>query len=178
MCENNIKDSYTIVVSGDSISKGIVYDEEQSKYIVLKENYVDLLQGKLKGIIHNTSRFGSTIIKGVSKLKNYIFKENPDIVLIEYGGNDCDYNWDEVAENPDANHVPKTDFKLFEISLKETIDFLKCNKITPVLMTLPPLNADMYFKWVCKNNPIAKVNILKWLGSVTKIYCSCLKVMN
>ncbi|WHH61103.1 SGNH/GDSL hydrolase family protein [Petroclostridium sp. X23] len=170
MSERNVKDSYSIVVSGDSISRGVIYDEVQKKYIVLKENYVDLLRGKLKGIIYNTSRFGSTISKGVRKLKSHILKESPDIVLIEYGGNDCDYNWDEVAENPDASHVPKTDFEIFESFLKETIAYLKSSSITPVLMTLPPLNADMYFKWVCKNNPLAKVNVLKWLGSVTKIY--------
>lgn len=37
-------------------------------------------------------------------------------------------------------------------------------------MNLPPLNADRYFNWISKNNPVAKENILKWLGSVTKIY--------
>ena len=26
---------------------------------------------------------------------------NPDLVLIEYGGNDCDYKWDEVARRPE-----------------------------------------------------------------------------
>lgn len=170
MMEKIMKDNYKIIISGDSISKGVVYDEVKSKYIVLEDNYVDLLQDKIKGIVHNTSQFGSTIIKGINKLKRNVFKENPDIVIIEYGGNDCDYNWDEVAQNPDADHVPRTDFKIFESYLKETIELLKNNKIIPVLMTLPPLNADKYFEWVSKNSPLAKSNILKWLGSVNKIY--------
>ena len=37
-------------------------------------------------------------------------------------------------------------------------------------MTLPPLNADMYFEWISKSSSTAKSNILKWLGSITKIY--------
>lgn len=159
-----------IVVSGDSISKGVVYDENKKKYIILEENYVELLRDKLNGIIHNTSRFGSTIIKGLQKLKNSIFSEKPDIVLIEYGGNDCDFNWDEIARNPYAVHLPRTDFHTFEKALLEAVAFVRSNKCIPVLMNLPPLNADRYLNWISKNNPAARENILKWLGSVTKIY--------
>lgn len=159
-----------IVVSGDSISKGVVYDENKKKYIILQENYVELLRGKLNGIVHNVSHFGSTLIKGIRSLKNNIFSDKPDIVLIEYGGNDCDFNWEEIARDPDGVHKPKTDFQIFENALRDAIDFIRKNKSIPVLMNLPPLNADGYFNWISKNNPVAKENILKWLGSVTKIY--------
>ncbi len=163
-------DSIKILVSGDSISKGVIYDETKSRYIVLPENYVDTISTKIKGSIKNISKFGSTLIRGISKLENHIGKENPDIVLIEYGGNDCTFNWDEVADNPDANHLPQTDIRLFETALHETIKMLKNIKVTPVLMTLPPLNAEKYLEWVSKNNPLTQGNILKWLGNVSEIY--------
>jgi len=158
------------LVSGDSISRGVIFDEIKNRYVVLADNYVSLLQNKLNGVVYNTAKFGNTLIKGIGRLKNDIVKDTPDIVLIEYGGNDCDYNWDEIADHPEAVHEPKNDFNQFEKQLTETVEFLKLNKIIPVLMTLPPLNADRYLKWVSKNNPLAEVNILKWLGSVTKIY--------
>jgi acyl-CoA thioesterase I len=164
------KSGYNCLVSGDSISKGVIYDEEAMKYIVLDNNYVTLLQSKLKGIVHNTSRFGSTIVKGISRLKSEILKSSPNIVLIEYGGNDCDFDWNEIAVNPEIHHNPKTDLSTFEKYLQDIINGLKEKAITPVLMTLPPLDADRYFKWISKNNPLAEVNILKWLGSFTKIY--------
>ncbi len=170
MSYKNIKDNCTILVSGDSISKGIIYDETKNRYIVLQENYVNLISQKFKGSIKNISRFGSTITRGINKLEEYIGKENPDIVLIEYGGNDCAFNWDEVADNPDADHLPQTEVGIFETSLRETIELLRNIKITPVLMSLPPLNADMYFKWISKNNPLTQSNILKWLGNVPRIY--------
>ncbi|NLG89108.1 MAG: SGNH/GDSL hydrolase family protein [Clostridiaceae bacterium] len=160
----------TILVSGDSISKGVIYDESKNKYSILQDNYVDLLRNKLNGIIYNTSRFGNTIIKGIQKLKDSIFKHKPDIVLIEYGGNDCDFNWDEISKDPFADHAPHTGFEKFEKTLFDTVSFIKEKGITPVLMSLPPLNADRYLDWISKNNPIVKTNILKWLGSVTKIY--------
>lgn len=170
LSDKSMKDLLKIVVSGDSISKGVIYDEIKKKYIILEENYVNILSTKLNGIIYNTSRFGSTIIKGIQKLKNNLFSEKPDIVLIEYGGNDCDFNWDEIAANPDADHTPRTDFVTFEKTLRETVAFVRENKSIPVLMNLPPLDADGYLNWISKNNPVAKMNIMKWLGSVTKIY--------
>ncbi|ANS73331.1 G-D-S-L family lipolytic protein [Paenibacillus yonginensis] len=158
------------IVSGDSISKGVVYDEDRSKYVILEENYVSLLQDKLKGAVRNTARFGNTLMRGINSLKKDISKDKPNIVLIEYGGNDCDFNWQEIAANPEAEHHPKTDFNLFERMLTETIEYLRGQQITPILMNLPPLNADNYFKWVSGSNPAAESNIMKWLGSVTKIY--------
>lgn len=138
MREEIMRDPVKIVVSGDSISKGVIYDEMKKKYIILEENYVDIVRKKLNGIITNTSRFGSTLIKGIQKLKNNIFKEKPDVVLIEYGGNDCDFNWDEIAENPDIKHFPRTDFEIFETTLVETVNLVKENRGIPVLMNLPP----------------------------------------
>jgi len=170
MSENDNKDSYKIMVSGDSISKGVIFDEGKSKYVILEDNYINLLQNKLNGIIRNTAKFGNTIIKGVSKLKDDVLRDGPDIVLMEYGGNDCDLNWDEVSNNPNADHQPKTDFDTFEIKLREALNFLKNNNIIPVVMTLPPLNADRYLKWISKNDLLTETNILKYIGSATRIY--------
>jgi acyl-CoA thioesterase I len=164
------KNEIKYMVSGDSISKGVIYDEQRHKYVVLENNYVSLLQQKLKGAVHNTARFGNTLMKGLTNLKRDVEKDKPHIVLIEYGGNDCDFNWNEIAERPDAEHSPKTDFNMFEKMLTEAIQFVKSQQIIPVLMSLPPLNADKYFQWVSRNDPEAEKNILKWLGSVTKIY--------
>src|SRR5665648_70883 len=104
MSENDSEHRYKFMVSGDSISKGVIFDEEKSKYVILEGNYINLLKSKFNGIIQNTARFGNTIIKGVSKLKDDVLRHNPDIVLLEYGGNDCDFNWNEVSNNPNADH--------------------------------------------------------------------------
>lgn len=170
MAQYNGKQLYNFLVSGDSISKGIVFDAIQSKYVILENNYIAMIQRRLDGMIRNTARFGNTIIKGMKKLKDDVLHDSPDIVLIEYGGNDCDFNWHEVSSNPEADHQPKTDFNIFESKLKEAVNFLKSSNIVPVLLTLPPLNADSYLKWISKNDPLIETNILKYLGSVTKIY--------
>lgn len=157
-------------MTGDSISRGVVYDEEKGKYTVLDDGFVSLVQTHLKGLVHNVSRFGSTLIRGIGKLGSEIAKQQPDVVLIEYGGNDCDFVWKDIAAHPDQTHVPQTELDKFEETLSQTVASLKEQKIEPVLMSLPPLNADSYLKWVSQQDPQTEGIILKWLGSVTKIY--------
>lgn len=164
------KEGYSVVLCGDSISKGVIYDENKGKYVMLEDSYPNLLQNKLKGVIHNAAKFGNTILRAAGRLQNDVLKKNPDIVVIEFGGNDCDFNWDEIAKNPLENHNPNTDFNIFQKSLRNLVESLRSSGIVPVLMTLPPLDADRYFKWVSHDSSSAGDKILTWLGSVSKIY--------
>ena len=166
----NEKDNYNFVLYGDSISKGVVYDDKKGKYIISEESYSNLLQNTLKGVIHNASRFGNTIIRAAGKLQNDVLKKNPDIVIIEFGGNDCDFKWEEIAQDPYGQHEPNTDFNIFQKSLKSLIELFEKSGIVPVLMTIPPLDADRYFKWISKNSTLIGEKILTWLGSISKIY--------
>ncbi|MCM1565524.1 MAG: SGNH/GDSL hydrolase family protein [Dehalobacter sp. 4CP] len=165
-----LKENYTFLIVGDSISKGVIYNEDQGKYSLLDRNYVSLVQNSLKGMVYNAAKFGNTIKKGIERLNRDVSKTCPDIVLIEFGGNDCDFDWMQIANDPMAEHEPKTDFNVFGKMLTDTIISLKNNNIIPVLMTLPPLDADRYFKWISKNSNEIGKSILIWLGSVTKIY--------
>jgi lysophospholipase L1-like esterase len=164
------KDSFNFVLCGDSISKGVIFDEEKNKYVTIEENYANLLKNKLNGVIYNAGRFGNTITRAIGKLQNDVIKNNPDIVIIEFGGNDCDFRWNEIAENPFADHEPNTDFAIFQNSLKNLISHLRSIGAVPVLMSLPPLDPDKYFKWISHNSSTAAEKILTWLGSVNKIY--------
>lgn len=165
-----VKENYNFLVLGDSISRGIIYREEKGKYVPTKESYVGLIQNKLKGTVNNVAKFGNTLLRGMERLQKELIKNKPDVVFIEFGGNDCDFNWQEVAENPHAEHEPKTNFDIFKTQLKVLIRDLESMNIIPALMTLPPLDPDRYFKWISHGNEEMGKNILKWLGSVSKIY--------
>jgi acyl-CoA thioesterase-1 len=170
MSIDNAGSNYTIVVAGDSISEGIIYDEKKEKYTILSANYVNLLKSTINGYIKNISKFGDTLLKGAQKLREYLSKNKSDVVIIEFGGNDCDFYWEEISKNPNGNHKPKTDIDIFKEKLNELIKFLNFSHIISILMTLPPLNANNYFKWISKNNEEVGKNILEWLGSIDKIY--------
>lgn len=164
------KDNYSITLLGDSISKGVIYDDEKNRYVILKDSFCSIIEKRLSGVVHNAGKFGSTIIKGSKRLYDVLTKETPDIVLIEFGGNDCDFNWEEIALKPFDSHEPNTPLTLFENTLRNIISSLKDKNVIPVLMTLPPLDAEKYFKWVSKNREDNARNILTWLGNVRNIY--------
>ena len=151
-------------IFGDSILKGVVYREELDRYVPLEPNGFDRL-GRLLGMtFQNNALFGCTVTKGMQLLRKAIRKGLCcDGVLLEYGGNDCDFLWDEVSARPDDEHVPKTSLETFEQTLKEMIALLESLHVVPVLMTLPPIHAERYLSHICRNG-LSQSNILHWLG--------------
>lgn len=158
-----------ILVAGDSIGKGVVYDEKRRRYVHSAKGFCDLLTPYMAGALYNTARFGQTIGPGLERLSRDIKSIKPDMVWIEFGGNDCNFNWEEVAAAPDKTHIPATPISEYEDTLDKLIWFCIEQGATPVLMSLPPLDAERFFTWVGKDEPM-RANILKWLGTVMQIY--------
>ncbi|QAA33777.1 SGNH/GDSL hydrolase family protein [Clostridium manihotivorum] len=166
----DVKEKYNVVAYGDSITRGVVYDNEKSRYTNIKDCFVNLVSTSINGTVYNAGRFGNTIKRGISKIYGDVIKKSPDIVLIEFGGNDCDFNWKDVAEKPTEDHQPNTDIPTFKDILLNMIDTVKSSGATPILMTLPPLDSERYFKWITRNDKSFQDNILKWLGTEDIIY--------
>ncbi|HLP15277.1 MAG TPA: SGNH/GDSL hydrolase family protein [Bacteroidota bacterium] len=164
------KDKYTIVVYGDSISRGIIFDDIKQKHALLLDNFSHLLRDQLRGVVFNAAKFGSTLVEGLQRLQNDVLRRKPDIVLIEFGGNDCDYNWDAIAEDPSREFHPNTECMVFHDLLSGLVVKLNSLNIVPVLVTLPPLDPDKYFRWISRNSEQAKHNILQFIGSISHIY--------
>ncbi|HZK69982.1 MAG TPA: SGNH/GDSL hydrolase family protein [Clostridia bacterium] len=159
-----------IAVYGDSILKGIMLDKDSHKYYFSKESVAKSVEELLPVHIQNNSKFGCNIQKGYQQLKSALDKGlNCDIVLLEYGGNDCDYDWAEVSTKPKENHLPHTPIDLFEQTYREIIFELKEHNIKPLMMSLPPIDAEKYINWITRNG-LSKENITKWLGDVQMIY--------
>lgn len=165
-----LKQHCTIVVFGDSISRGVIFDEEKHRHSLLLDSFTNLVKQHLAGVVINAAKFGSTLVDGLQRLQNDVLQKKPDIVLIEFGGNDCDFPWEEMAADPSILRQPKTERKTFYELLKELVTKLNEMEIVPVLVSLPPLDAEKYFRWVSKNSELAQQNILKYIGSVSRIY--------
>ncbi|MFA6468064.1 MAG: SGNH/GDSL hydrolase family protein [Bacteroidota bacterium] len=165
-----LKEHCTIVVFGDSISRGVVYDEEKHRHSLILESFTNLVKEHLRGAVFNAAKFGNTIVEGLQRLQNDVLQKKPDIVLIEFGGNDCDFQWDAIAENPAGEFHPKTECKTFYQHLRELVGQLNSMDIIPVLVSLPPLDAEKYFQWISKNSDQAQKNILKYIGNISRIY--------
>jgi len=107
--------------------------------------------------------FGSTISKGIQLLQRSIDRGlSCEVALVEYGGNDCDYPWADIAENPSGEFSPNTPLEVFAKTMHEMLDTLQAKKIQPILMTLPPIDSMRYLNHICRNG-LNKEAILNWL---------------
>jgi len=159
-----------ISVWGDSVTKSVVFDEVKGRYETLKISVAAQCAKIFNMDIDNNSRFGATVTKGHKSLTRALERGvECDAIILEYGGNDCDYNWNEVALDPDAPHVPNTPLDAFRQTYLHMIDAVRKKGIQPVLLSLPPLDADRYFKWITRTG-ISRENILRFLGDIGHIY--------
>ncbi len=158
------------IVWGDSVLRGVFYDESRERYSVLKDTAVSKVSDNLGIEIVNRAKMGMTIEGGLSLIESDLKRGlSADVALIEFGGNDSDFDWKAISENPAALHLPKTPIDIFESHLRTIIQKLRSNGIYTVLATLPPIVADKYFDFIARAG-LNKDNILKWLGDKYHIY--------
>lgn len=157
-----------VYIYGDSILKGILLNKETKRYYTMK-NTIKELEKYFPFKIENKSKFGRTIDKGYKEIKSMLNKNTDcDIVVLEYGGNDCDHKWGEISIDPNKNHTPNTDIEKFEQIYFNIITDLKSKGIEPVIMSLPPIDSQKYFNWIIENGG-DKNNVLTWLNDKERI---------
>lgn len=152
-----------ISIFGDSISKGVVFDPSRQRYSILPQNFVTLAGKALSLHTKNLSRFGCTIDKGLSLVESH--PEDvaaSDITFLEYGGNDCDFHWDQIAQNPDGNFQPNTPLPEFTRLYGDTVDKVRAEGGNPVILNLPPIAHHKFLDWFSRG--LDRNAILKWLG--------------
>lgn len=162
--------SNNVEIWGDSIMKGIVWDGSAGRYRASQVKAAENAARRLGLSVKNFSRMGCTSTKGFLLMK----KENPSqkdagAAILEFGGNDCDFNWSAISADPKGIHNPNTLLNVFEGQVREMIAFLRGRGIRTILTTLVPNHAERYFSFITGKGLNGK-NILSWLGDVHHIY--------
>jgi hypothetical protein len=162
--------SDSICIFGDSIMKGVIFDSIRGRYIYLKNSFLNILGRRNSSVrVDNFAKFGCTITAGKKIIEKHSDKlPGYRFTALEFGGNDCDFDWKSVSECPDGIHLPKTPLDEFESLYSKIIDDVSNSGSKPVLFSLPPLSAERYFAWISKG--LNAGNILRWLGDVGHIY--------
>lgn len=157
----------SICVLGDSIAKGVVFDSQRNRYAIAKDCFAAQIGKKLGAAVINQSKFGCTVTEGQHRFEKEREKlECCNTVYMNFGGNDSDFLWQEIAAVPDEEHEPKTGIAEFEQTYLSLIEEIKEAGITPVLLDLPPVDHVKYFSWISRN--LNSENILKWLGGTSE----------
>lgn len=142
-----------IAVYGDSILKGAITGTNSSQlFEIIRENSLALAAETLELELNNRSVFGSVALKTQKRLNRDIAAGlRADLIILESGGNDSDYDWAAVNENPAAFHTMRTSIEDFMRIFDEMITACRQNSITPLIMTLPPLAAERWFNHISRN---------------------------
>jgi lysophospholipase L1-like esterase len=159
-----------IALFGDSILKGIQTNPQNKRFHIDNHIDYDLIEKKHSLEILNYAKFGNTVTKGFSSISKRLSNNTLlcDAIIMDFGGNDCDYDWKAISEAPDEIHLPRTPIDVFINTYKMIIAKLNENGIRPILTTLPPLEPQKFFDWFCGG--LNKEAVLDWLGSINTIY--------
>lgn len=156
-----------ICIFGDSVAKGVVFDPIKNKYTFLKDNFINIAESMTANSFKNFAKFGCNIMKGAEILKKQEDKiKTYDYTILEFGNNDCDLNWNEVASAPKDSHLAQVPIDVFKEKYIEMIEKVRSLGSKPVLMNLQPLEPNKFFQWVSKD--LDKNNILDFLGGSTE----------
>lgn len=159
----------SVCIFGDSLAKGVVLDETRNRYQLLKHSFVHLMEQRRHWKVANYAKFGITVKKGEQILQNTPDDLSQyDYTVLEFGGNDCNFNWAEVAENPLAPHVCQTPLEQFQQTYEWMIEQVRTRGGKPVALSLPPIDAQRYFVQLSRG--LNADNILRFLGDIEHIY--------
>ena len=156
-----------ICAFGDSVMRGIVEDcsraADSIKYMISNLSFAELCSSRLGLEIKNFARFGGTINQGMDLVSKHDGEVSDSrYCVIEYGGNDCSYHWNEISEDPYSVHNPLTLLEDFRGQYSKLIDSLKQKGTAPVMLSLPLIDSERYFRHITKG--LNADNILTWLG--------------
>lgn len=159
-----------LYIFGDSILKGVYYSDEHAKHKLTRDQYALLAEAGFN--VHNHSLMGATVDAGLSALQKRCDTlsagEESPVILLEYGGNDCDYRWDEISASPDSIHEPRTPMEKFREFYGQLITYARSFGAKVYLCNLVPLDSPRYMQWISRN--LDKDAIMRWLGDSSMLY--------
>ncbi|MCF0137625.1 MAG: SGNH/GDSL hydrolase family protein [Oscillospiraceae bacterium] len=142
--------------------KGVVYDSEAGKYSLCREKLC-----VPEAEIINRSKMGATVEQGMKLIDRHLESCRDSVVILEYGGNDCNFNWAEVSEAPEAEHSCAVMPERFEKLYTEAAEKLLAAGAEVVISTLPPISAPKFMSFLSRG--LSSERIMSWLGDVERL---------
>ena len=159
-----------VTALGDSLTKGVILTEA-NKYSLTENSYLDIVSRELDLQISNYGRFGSTIDMGDAMIRRHSDEiATSEYTFIEYGGNDCDFDWMKIADSPMEDYTPNTRLEDFKTRFVKLIDKVRKLGSKPIIISLPPILSTPYFSFFSRlMSEEQKKNVINWLGGSTDI---------
>lgn len=155
-----------LLIFSDSVVKGVMH--ENGRYKLCDDH--DFTSLNTCGVeAHNYSKMGATIRTGLEIMQRKLTRcDDQTLILLSFGGNDCDYNWAEIAADPDGIHMPHTPPEEFVSLYRDAVALARTSGAEVAAASIVPIEATRYMKTISDGRDAA--NILKWLGDINRLY--------
>ena len=155
-----------IKIYGDSILKGVMYNEELQRYKLFGYRFDELTENGIE--VENNCKMGATIEQGYEIMQDTLEDCDEDtVVILEYGGNDCNYNWAAVAENPEGSFLPNTPAEKFQETYLKMVEYARSKGATVAICNLVPIDSNKFMNWISRG--LNFDNLMNWMGDVNRI---------
>ena len=152
---------------GDSIIRGAV--AQQKERLKLRADSTFQYLKELGFQVKNNAHIGATIKKGLQELSYRLpFFDKKTAVVLGFGGNDCDFDWEQISEHPEIEHQAKVCLPDFLDLYRKAIRKIRETGATVFACTLVPLDSENYFSYLSSGKN-AK-NLHRWLGDKNMLY--------
>lgn len=137
-CKENLmvdmpKENLKIVAFGDSITEAVAGLEPEQKWTTLLEKKLNSRSSDIRWAVVNSGIGGNTSREGLARIEKDVISHKPDIVLVEFGGND--------ATNDPHRAVSIEEFNRNMAMMYEKINGAKAQM---VLLTFTPVIDDWH----------------------------------
>lgn len=147
---------------GDNLLKGTIFNTSEKKYQILENNFVNLVKSTLQLTLLNRSQSKIMINSAVRAFSKYSLEiKKYTYVLLSFGNEESNLDWNKLFDQH-KKATPKMSLKMFRSYYVKLIRTIQKRHKTPVLLSLPPINADIVFENACSMyNKIGLVKNLK-----------------
>ena len=157
----------TVHFFGDSILRGAL--REESGKLKLRADPQFSYISDLGIDVHNNARVGATIVKGAEILRRKLSQFGKSAaVVFGFGGNDCDFDWKTMTDDPAADYRPHVELGEFTRLYTRLIREVQETGAVTAVCNLVPLDSEKYFRWICTQG--SPEVILQWLGDPEMLY--------
>ncbi len=150
-----------MIIYGDSIGKGVIWNDERQRYCISKNACIKSLSAALPFPVENRCAMGNTVEKCLTEFKS-VKPIRGAAVVFELGSNDSDMPWDLVSAEPGREHPARVPLHEFYRDYRDLIRLAKRRHMIPVAAVPIPLDGEKYLAWVSRG--LSRENILRYLG--------------
>ena len=156
----------TVTIYGDSLLKFVLW--ENGRYLVNHEP-IERFSNAHQLHILNRSYFGSCADKGLVRIQqDRKAGKISDFAVIEFGGNDCSFDWKAIAEKPDETHDSAVALPEYLSAVRSSIRELRAAGTKPLVTNMLPFDPNRYLLWVTR--ALDRETVLRWLGEENRVY--------